>query len=480
MRSDVSSQVQGISVFLNLGAPKFPARNPDPGFSESMAAVHREQSAPPRSEAADKAVKQQVRTTVKSEPAPADRAPLSQEVEGTETPVREAAVVVEDDRSEAVAANPDVSEGTIPHTQHYTGGMSTPTPMPLQTPLTPASHISLVPVAGSVAGAMTPTPSGETAPALSAQPGALNMTATVETNGALITGVETGRTPVLQSLQQGQVTLVPQDGSELAERAPMLPSWHSLRSASANAGAPVTPAAPASEGQLAEELVFTGKHDAAEIQRPLSATTSTGGSEKSPLLTMNLLNPQAQPKADQQFTRWNVEARAGATSAVNPTSGAEAGLGQRLQPQAEPARAGQRTALTVPFHQSNWGQGVGEKITWMVSQKLQFAEIQLDPPELGPLQVRISVQNDQVSVSFTSQHAPVRDALDAHALRLRDTLESQGLNLVDVDVSDQSEGWREQDQESSAASGGPDKEDDAAPVKISVSPLSENRIDQFV
>jgi flagellar hook-length control protein FliK len=54
------------------------------------------------------------------------------------------------------------------------------------------------------------------------------------------------------------------------------------------------------------------------------------------------------------------------------------------------------------------------------------------------MQVKVSVNQEQVTVSFTSQHSVVRDVLDQNLNRLRDMFSEQGLNLANVDVSDKS------------------------------------------
>ena len=93
------------------------------------------------------------------------------------------------------------------------------------------------------------------------------------------------------------------------------------------------------------------------------------------------------------------------------------------------------TSVQTPLGQANWDQAVGERIQWMVGQKMQGAQVRLNPANLGPMEVRIQVQNDQASVQFTAQHAVVREALEAALPRLRDMFEASGVELVDVDVS---------------------------------------------
>jgi flagellar hook-length control protein FliK len=74
----------------------------------------------------------------------------------------------------------------------------------------------------------------------------------------------------------------------------------------------------------------------------------------------------------------------------------------------------------------------------MVGQNLRQADLQLSPADLGPLEVRVVVTHDQANVSFTSNHAHVREALEAAIPRLREMLEQQGLNLANADVSQHS------------------------------------------
>jgi flagellar hook-length control protein FliK len=94
--------------------------------------------------------------------------------------------------------------------------------------------------------------------------------------------------------------------------------------------------------------------------------------------------------------------------------------------------------LGTPLNQGAWDQALGERIQWMANHKLQGAQIKLNPANLGPMEVRIQVQNEQASIQFTSAHGVVREALEAALPRLRDMFDASGVELVDVDVSGQS------------------------------------------
>ena len=114
---------------------------------------------------------------------------------------------------------------------------------------------------------------------------------------------------------------------------------------------------------------------------------------------------------------------------------------------ASPLLAGQSPALqlegrvalpmSVAFGHTQWTQQLAERTAWMAGQSIQSAEIQLDPPELGPLQIKIHMHQDQASVNFVSANPQVREAVEQSLARLRDMLQEQGMELVDSGVADQ-------------------------------------------
>ncbi len=107
-------------------------------------------------------------------------------------------------------------------------------------------------------------------------------------------------------------------------------------------------------------------------------------------------------------------------------------------------------AVDTPLSQADWAQGLGERIQWLVGQRLQGAEIRLNPAHLGPMEVKVQMHNDQASIQFLSSHQAVRDALEAALPRLRDMLGSQGVDLLSVDISDRSMAGDQQGYDGSA------------------------------
>ncbi len=115
-------------------------------------------------------------------------------------------------------------------------------------------------------------------------------------------------------------------------------------------------------------------------------------------------------------------------------------------PSAAPARPDAGTAPILPptapdvldLQQKNWGRALGHQLNWMVSNRVQEAEIRVNPPDLGPLEVRVSLHHNQTSVTFFSHEAAVREAIESALPRLREMLDGQGINLNQAQVSDQS------------------------------------------
>ena len=124
-----------------------------------------------------------------------------------------------------------------------------------------------------------------------------------------------------------------------------------------------------------------------------------------------------------------------------PTAGSITALTESLglANRTPAAQAAPRVAAPVlpGFNQSGWGDAVGQKVIWMARQNITSADMRLDPPDLGSIHVRVTIQNDQAHVSFSSAQPVVREALDQHSARLREMLTEQGMSSVDVDVSDE-------------------------------------------
>lgn len=80
---------------------------------------------------------------------------------------------------------------------------------------------------------------------------------------------------------------------------------------------------------------------------------------------------------------------------------------------------------------------LNERIMTMVNGELKRAIIRMDPPELGALEVRVQVNQDQTNIQIVSNNPQVREALESQSVRLREALAEQGMNLAQLDISHQ-------------------------------------------
>ncbi len=94
--------------------------------------------------------------------------------------------------------------------------------------------------------------------------------------------------------------------------------------------------------------------------------------------------------------------------------------------------------IPVGVHQSGWDKAIGEHVISMAASKLQQAELSLNPPELGPLKIILSLNQDQANATFITAQPEVRQALEASMPKLRDMMNDAGMQLAGFNVQTQS------------------------------------------
>ena len=108
----------------------------------------------------------------------------------------------------------------------------------------------------------------------------------------------------------------------------------------------------------------------------------------------------------------------------------------------------------VKLNTPAWSSALAERAIMVAAQNANVAQIQLDPPELGSLNIRVQINQDQVSLNFTSPHAHVRDAVEQSLPRLREMFAEQGLALNESSVSDQQSGGASKEEMAGEGQGG--------------------------
>ena len=94
-------------------------------------------------------------------------------------------------------------------------------------------------------------------------------------------------------------------------------------------------------------------------------------------------------------------------------------------------------SLSTPVGETAWAQEVGSRLQLVVERGNQRAEIRLNPPELGSIEVKVANDGDRTNVTFFAQNATTREALEAALPRLREMFGDSGLQLADANVSQQ-------------------------------------------
>ncbi|HAS6994534.1 TPA: flagellar hook-length control protein FliK [Vibrio parahaemolyticus] len=199
------------------------------------------------------------------------------------------------------------------------------------------------------------------------------------------------------------------------------------------------------------------KHVAA--QAPMAQHADKLASAPMPdALVANNFNPAVQMAANGEVSHKAINAAlsAGALKATaSPQDKPESqyGLAGQLQAaagqqgvtaqQQTRAEAAQQAQLPLQLTKELANEQVAEKVQMMMSKNLKNLDIRLDPPELGRMQIRMTMNNDLANVHFTVTNPQARDIIEQTLPRLREMLAQQGMQLADSSVQQQSSGQQQ-------------------------------------
>lgn len=115
------------------------------------------------------------------------------------------------------------------------------------------------------------------------------------------------------------------------------------------------------------------------------------------------------------------------------------GIGQSVESRPAPSRHDATQSIATPLHDPRWSQQLGDRLLWMSRGEIQSAQININPAQLGPIQINISLNGDQMTAHFISAHQEVRQILDDAMPRLREMLSGAGINLGQSNVGAQTQ-----------------------------------------
>ncbi|MCR4469127.1 flagellar hook-length control protein FliK [Burkholderia sp. SCN-KJ] len=163
----------------------------------------------------------------------------------------------------------------------------------------------------------------------------------------------------------------------------------------------------------------------------------------------------AQPAAQHAFAAAEETASpaADATVAAAATAAAAAQANLQASPAASTIAAANPHVLAPHVGTADWTDALSQKVVFLSNAHQQSAELTLNPPDLGPLQVVLRVADNHAHALFVSQHAQVRDAVEAALPKLREAMEAGGLGLGSATVSDGGFASQQQNPQQSFAGG---------------------------
>ena len=90
--------------------------------------------------------------------------------------------------------------------------------------------------------------------------------------------------------------------------------------------------------------------------------------------------------------------------------------------------------IQAPVGSAAFADEVGARVTGLAQSGITQAQLQMNPADLGPVQVHITMQAGQASVWFGATHADTRAALEQSLPRLRELFAGAGMPLTDSGV----------------------------------------------
>jgi len=208
-------------------------------------------------------------------------------------------------------------------------------------------------------------------------------------------------------------------------------------------GVPIS--APAATGKAAEAATSDAVLDALSGGQKDSSQTAPATTHQPPavdpatqfqLKAQDLLLPNATAAAVPESLAKKTDPDAQASASIADSKGSS--LPSQLHALAAHAQttadADGPRELRAPVGTHAWTRQLGDEIAWMMQQGRDAASLKLSPEHLGPLEVRISMQDGGASVWFGASHADTRAALEQALPKLRDMFASQGLALADAGV----------------------------------------------
>ena len=208
------------------------------------------------------------------------------------------------------------------------------------------------------------------------------------------------------------------------------------------------PAAPAIS---AVNTTFLGKTGAVEPVPPKAVIAEVSGANTTslgkiapaesmpPLISLTESTPTEITVSDLPVTE--IPTSNGQGVVANPAHGSGGSSSQS------------RLEVATPLRDPAWANDFSQKIVWLASNDKQSAQITLNPPDMGPIEISLNLSKDGANAFFVSTNAEVRETIEAALPRLKEMLADVGIQLGQSNVG--SESSRQQMENQEARQGSP-------------------------
>ncbi len=160
--------------------------------------------------------------------------------------------------------------------------------------------------------------------------------------------------------------------------------------------------------------------------RPLVLATTPKGDEATDALTDLLSAKSRKPTGQDADDLQNLPLGKAMTMPLLPQ---DANAGATGKAAAVPV-----FSVPTPVSDPAWGRAIGNQVIAMANVKMDKATIEINPPQLGPIEVQLKLDDKTAQVMFTAANPATRDAIENNLPRLSQMLSAGGLQLTDAQV----------------------------------------------
>jgi flagellar hook-length control protein FliK len=270
------------------------------------------------------------------------------------------------------------------------------------------------------------------------------------------------------ALMQAQSGAAANAASSTAAATAAAAAGTAATSAAATSALQASAAQTSATPDASDTLASADASDALPELVPASVDTSEQAGNSAPIKA-GPASVSSQPAAEAGSSKTETLAAAFSARTGNPSESVaqlkEAAPAISVASNAQSALAAAKAAVSaVPTDKLSsrvgtpaWDQQLGQKIIFMAAGGEQSATMELNPPDLGPLQVVLSINKDQATAAFSSAQPEVRQALEAALPKLKEMMSEAGIQLgnasVSAGMSDQGNAFQQQASAAQSGSG---------------------------